>query len=60
MSLVIKKIEGERHVFFDRFAILIIGLDGEFAELREFYEEDDRFRVPSSVYNHLLSSDEHV
>jgi hypothetical protein len=60
MPPVVKEVEGEQLVFFDRLAMLAVDPDGKFSELRELYEEDDRFRVPSSVYNHSLSRDEHV
>jgi hypothetical protein len=55
-----KEIGAEQLAFFDRLALLTADPDGKFPELRELYEHDDRVRVASSVYNHILSRDENV
>jgi hypothetical protein len=50
-----------RHLaFFDRLAALTRAPDASFAELRRFYEEDERLQVPSRIFNARLDRAESV
>lgn len=46
--------------FFDRIAALAGDPDAAFAELRSLYEEDERVRVPPTVFNAVLNQPETV
>ena len=51
---------GEDLVFFDRLASLTRVPDRSFDELVVLYQNDDRLKVPSTVFNSLLQHDEAV
>ncbi len=46
--------------FFDRLAALTHAPDSSFAELRTLYADDDRLRVPATVFNAVLNRPEAV
>lgn len=46
--------------FFDRLAALTRVPDASFAELRALYEEDERLRVPATVFNAALNRSEAI
>ena len=46
--------------FFDRLAALTHTPDSSFAELRTLYADDDRLRVPATVFNAVLSRPETI
>lgn len=48
----------EQLTFFDRLAALTRTPDSSFAELRRLYTEDDRLRVPATVFNAVLNRSE--
>jgi hypothetical protein len=46
--------------FFDRLAALTHAPDASFAELRALYKEDERLRVPATVFNAVLNRSEAI
>ncbi|HEY5778342.1 MAG TPA: hypothetical protein VIT00_06360, partial [Terrimicrobiaceae bacterium] len=48
----------EQLAFFDRLAAITREPDQSFEELRRLYEEDDRVRVPQTVFNAILNRPE--
>jgi hypothetical protein len=46
--------------FFDRLASLTREPDASFDELRKLFEDDERLRVPATVFNSLLNRSEPV
>jgi len=46
--------------FFDRLATLTCDPDASFEELRHRYQDDERLRVPETVYNALLNRSEDI
>jgi hypothetical protein len=55
-----ESIEDEKLEFFDHLAALTLAPDDSFDELRERFAEDDRLRVPPTVYNAVLKREEAV
>lgn len=53
-------IDGERIAFLDRLATLTHDPDSHFAELRQLYEDDERLRVPTTVFNAVLNRSEAI
>jgi hypothetical protein len=53
-------IEPELLALFDRAAALTCAPEDSFAQLRACYEEDQRFRVPATVFNAVLRCEEPV
>jgi Transglutaminase-like superfamily len=51
-------LNGEQLAFFDRLAQLSRDPDGSFDELRRFYSNDERLRVPATVFNALRNRPE--
>jgi hypothetical protein len=46
--------------FFDRIAALTLAPGASFVALRDLYEQDDRVRVPATVFNAVLGRAEGV
>jgi hypothetical protein len=55
-----QELTAEQLAFFDRLAALTAAPDASFARLRAVYDEDDRVRVPPTVFNALLNRPESV
>jgi hypothetical protein len=55
-----QQLDAEQLTFFDRLAALTAAPDASFARLRTVYEEDDRVRVPATVFNALLNRPEPI
>jgi hypothetical protein len=51
-------LQHDQFEFFDRLATLTRVPDASFEELRQLYEEDDRLRVPATVFNVKLNRPE--
>jgi len=55
-----EQLRDEQLVYFDELANLTRTPDSSFAELRALYEEDDRLRVPPTVFNAVLNRPESI
>jgi hypothetical protein len=53
-------LQDDQRALFDRLAALTGAPDVSFAELRTFYEGDERLRVPATVFNALLNRPEAI
>jgi hypothetical protein len=53
-------IGGDRLELFDRLAALTRTPDRSFTELRRLYEDDERLRVPPTVFNAVLNRPEAI
>jgi hypothetical protein len=58
MSRQDERLNDDRLAFFDRLAALTRAPDESFEELRNFFEEDERLRVPATVFNAVLKRPE--
>lgn len=54
------RFDEDRLAYFDRLAALTVNPDLNLSDLTEWYERDDRIRVPSTVHNAVLHRDEPV
>jgi hypothetical protein len=55
-----QQLDAEQLTFFDRLAALTAAPDASFARLRAVHDEDERVRVPSTVFNALLNRPESI
>ncbi len=55
-----EQLNGAQAAFFDNLAEMARQPDKSFDELRKLYENDDRVRVPATVFNALLNRPETV
>ena len=55
-----EELNAEQLAFFDRLAALTAAPDASFARLRTVHDEDERVRVPSTVFNALLNRPESI
>ncbi len=53
-------LQQDQLAFFDRLAALTRAPDASFKELRELYVDDERLRVPATVFNAVLERTEAV
>jgi Transglutaminase-like superfamily len=53
-------LQDDQLAFFDRLAALTRAPDSSFAELCNLYEQDDRLRVPATVFNAVLNRPEAI
>jgi hypothetical protein len=53
-------LQDDQLAFFDRLAALTRAPDSSFAELRNLYEQDDRLRLPATVFNAVLNRPEAI
>jgi hypothetical protein len=53
-------LQNDQLAFFDRLATLTHMPDGSFAELRVLYKDDERLRVPATVFNTRLNRSESI
>lgn len=53
-------LQNDQLEFFDRLAVITRAPDSSFAELRTLYAEDDRLRVPETVFNAVLNRPEAI
>jgi hypothetical protein len=53
-------LQADQLTFFDQLAALMCEPDASFEELRKLYEEDDRLRVPATVFNAVLNRPEAI
>jgi hypothetical protein len=53
-------LQEDQLAFFDRLAALTRAPDASFAELRALYQDDDRLRVPATVFNAVLQRPETI
>jgi hypothetical protein len=58
MSRQDERLNDDRLAFFDRLATLTRAPDESFEELRGFFEQDERLRVPATVFNAILKRPE--